>query len=111
MNPHQRAQAERFGVEVTEMKDFDVSQAIRFEGPVYLSFDIDVLDPAFAPGVSHLEPGGMTTRDALSIIQSFEGKLVGADIVEINPDRDPLGITAMVGAKLLKELAGRLLEA
>ena len=44
----------------------------------------------------------MTTRDALSIIQSFEGKLVGADVVEINPDRDPLGITAMVGAKMLK---------
>lgn len=111
MNPHQRAQAERFGVEVTEMKDFDVSKTIRFEGPVYLSFDIDVLDPAFAPGVSHFEPGGMTTRDALSIIQSFEGKLVGADVVEINPDRDPLGITAMVGAKMLKELAGRLLTA
>lgn len=111
MNPHQRAQAERFGVEVMEMKDFDVSKTIRFEGPVYLSFDVDVLDPAFAPGVSHFEPGGMTTRDALSVIQALEGNLVGADIVEINPDRDPLGITAMVGAKMLKELAGRLLTA
>ena len=109
MNPHQRAQAERFGVEVVEMKDFDVSKTIRFEGPVYLSFDIDVLDPAFAPGVSHFEPGGMTTRDALSVIQAFEGNLVGADIVEINPKRDPSGLTAMVGAKVLKELAGRLL--
>ena len=109
MNPHQRAQAERFGVEVVEMKDFDVSKTIRFEGPVYLSFDIDVLDPAFAPGVSHFEPGGMATRDALSVIQAFEGNLVGADIVEINPKRDPSGLTAMVGAKVLKELAGRLL--
>ncbi len=109
MNPHQRAQAERFGVEVVEMKDFDMSQRFSFEGPVYLSFDIDVLDPAFAPGVSHFEPGGMTTRDALSVIQSFEGNLVGADIVEINPDRDRSGMTAMVGAKVLKELAGRLL--
>ena len=110
MNPHQREQADRFGVEVMEMKDFDSWQRVRFEGPVYLSFDIDVLDPAFAPGVSHFEPGGMTARDALNIIQSFEGNLVGADIVEINPERDPAGVTAMVGAKVLKEIAGRLLS-
>ena len=110
MNPHQRAQAERFGVEVLEMKDFDPAGQLRFDGPVYLSFDIDVLDPAFAPGVSHVEPGGMSTRDALRVIQSFEGRLVGADIVEVNPQRDPSGMTAMVGAKVLKELAGRMLE-
>lgn len=110
MNPHQRAQADRFDVEVIEMKDFDLSQKIRFEGPVYLSFDIDVLDPAFAPGVSHFEPGGMSTREALSVIQNFKGNLVGADIVEINPERDPSGMTAMVGAKVLKEIAGRLLN-
>lgn len=110
MNPHQRAQAERFGVEVVEMRDFDPARRLRFDGPVYLSFDIDVLDPAFAPGVSHVEPGGMTTRDALRVIQSFAGRLVGADIVEINPERDATGMTAMVGAKVLKELAGRMLE-
>ena len=110
MNPHQRAQAERFGVEVVEMRDFDPAQRFRFDGPVYLSFDIDVLDPAFAPGVSHVEPGGISTRDALRVIQSFEGRLVGADIVEINPQRDASGMTAMVGAKVLKELAGRMLE-
>ena len=61
---------------------------------------MDVLDPAFAPGVSHVEPGGMSTRDALRVIQSFEGRLVGADIVEVNPQRDPSGMTAMVGAKV-----------
>lgn len=110
MNPQQRAQAERFGVEVVEMRDFDPRQVFRFDGPVYLSFDVDALDPAFAPGVSHFEPGGMSTRDALSIIQAFDGILVGADIVEINPDRDPTGMTAMVGAKLIKEIAGRLLS-
>jgi agmatinase len=110
MNPQQRAQAERFGVEVLEMRDFDPAVPLRFDGPVYLSFDIDVLDPAFAPGVSHVEPGGMSTRDALRVIQCFEGRLFGADIVEINPERDPSGLTAMVGAKVLKELAGRLLE-
>ena len=110
MNPHQRAQAERFGVEVLEMRDFDPARRLLFDGPVYRSFDIDVVDPAFAPGVSHREPGGMSTRDALCVIQGFEGRLVGADIVEINPQRDPTGMTAMVGAKVLKELAGRLLE-
>ena len=88
----------------------DPARRLRFDGPVYLSFDIDVLDPAFAPGVSHVEPGGMSTRDALRVIQSFEGRLVGADIVELNPQRDPSGMTAMVGAKVLKELAGRMLE-
>ena len=85
-------------------------RAVVGTAPVYLSFDIDVLDPAFAPGVSHVEPGGMSTRDALRVIQSFEGRLVGADIVELNPQRDPSGMTAMVGAKVLKELAGRMLE-
>lgn len=111
MNPQQRAQAQRFGVEVVEMRNFDPALRLRFDGPVYLSFDIDVLDPAFAPGVSHVEPGGMSTRDALRVIQAFEGRLVGADIVEVNPERDPSGLTAMVGAKVLKELAGRMLEA
>ena len=61
-------------------------------------------------GVSHFEPGGMSTRDALSVIQNFEGHLIGADIVEVNPERDSSGMTAMVGAKVLKEIAGRLLE-
>lgn len=110
MNPHQRAQADRFGVEVVEMKDFDAMQPFRFNGPVYLSFDMDVLDPAYAPGVSHFEPGGMSTRDALRVIQGFEGQLVGADIVEFNPERDKSGMTAMVGAKVLKEIAGRMLS-
>lgn len=109
MNPHQRKQADRFGVEVIEMKDFDAVRRLRFNGPVYLSFDIDVLDPAFAPGVSHYEPGGMSTRDALGVIQNFEGRLVGADLVEFNPERDTSGMTAMVGAKLLKEIAARLI--
>ena len=91
-------------------RDAAAGVELSFDGPLYVSIDIDVLDPAFAPGVSHVEPGGMSTRDALRVIQSFEGRLVGADIVEINPERDPSGMTAMVGAKVLKELAGRLLE-
>jgi agmatinase len=110
MNPHQRTQAERFGVEVIEMRKGQPKTGLDFEGPLYLSLDMDVLDPAFAPGVSHHEPGGLSTRDVLQLIQSLRVPIVGADIVEFNPRRDPLGITAMVAAKLLKEIAGRMLE-
>jgi arginase len=110
MNPHQRTQAERFGVEVIEMRKGQPETGLDFEGPLYLSLDIDVLDPAFAPGVSHHEPGGLSTCDVLQLIQSLRVPIVGADIVEFNPRRDLLGITAMVAAKLLKEIAGRMLE-
>jgi arginase family enzyme len=68
-----------------------------------------VLDPAFAPGVSHHEPGGFSVREVLHIIQRFRGTLVGADVVELNPSRDRDGVTAMVAAKLVKELAARML--
>ena len=109
MNQHQREQAQRFGVEVLEMKDLARWPALRFEAPVYLSFDIDVLDPAFVPGISHWEPGGLTVREAVNLLHSLEGRLVGADIVEYNPARDQSGRTAMVCAKLVKEIAARLL--
>ena len=65
--------------------------------------------PAFAPGVSHYEPGGLSTRQVLDIVHNFKGHLVGADVVELNPHRDPGDITAMVAAKIAKELVGRLL--
>jgi arginase len=110
MNPHQKAQAERFGVEVMEMRNFKTDMILQFDGPVYLSLDLDVLDPAFAPGLSHHEPGGFTTRELISIIQNFKGNLIGADIVELNPFRDINSVTAMVAAKLMKEIAVRLLE-
>ena len=90
------------------MQDIEAVQSISFDGPVYLSLDMDCLDPAFAPGVSHHEPGGMSTRDVLAIIQNLRGELVGADIVEFNPDRDLHNMTGMVAAKLLKELIGRM---
>jgi len=110
MNPHQRTQAERFGVEVIEMQRWQPETDLDFEGPLYLSLDLDVLDPAFAPGVSHHEPGGLSTRDVLQLIQGLRAPIVGADIVEFNPRRDPVGITAMVAAKFLKEIAGRMIE-
>jgi len=110
MTGHQQEQAKRFGVEVIDMKNLQKAQELEFDGPVYLSIDMDGLDPAFAPGVSHYEPGGMSTRDVVNIIQNLRGHLVGADIVEFNPARDPQGITAAVAAKLLKEVLGRMLE-
>jgi arginase len=110
INAHCRAQAERFGVEVIEMKDFREDAVPELRGPVYVSFDIDGLDPACAPGVSHREPGGLTTRQAIAVIQRIRAPIVGADVVEFNPDMDSSGMTAMVCAKLVKELAGQMLE-
>jgi agmatinase len=110
LNQHQREQVDRYGVECHEMKDVDISSIGQdFEGPVYISCDMDALDPAFAPGVSHHEPGGLSVRDILGIIQRIPNHIVGADIVEYNPDRDINDMTAMVAAKLLKETAGRML--
>jgi arginase len=110
LNPHQQAQAERFGVEIITMQHWRPDLQLTFSGPLYLSVDLDVLDPAYAPGVSHPEPGGLTTRDVLTLIQNLKAPIVGADIVELNPSRDPLGITAMAAAKLFKEIAGAMLS-
>ena len=106
---HQREQAERFGVEVVEMRGLPAYEKLKTSGPVYITFDIDVLDPAFAPGVSHREPGGMTVREALAHLHSIEGEIVGADVVEYNPVRDVAGMTATVVAKVLKEILGKMI--
>jgi arginase len=108
-NAHQREQARRFGVESIEMRDLPGELELIFNGPVYISFDIDALDPAFAPGVSHREPGGLSSRQAIDIIQRLKGQVVGADIVEFNPRMDPLHVTATVCAKLVKEMAAKML--
>ena len=110
MNTHQREQANRFGVEVLEMKNWQVIHQIKFDGPVYISLDMDAIDPAFAPGVSHHEPGGFTSRELLSILQNIKGNVISADLVEFNPTRDVGGITAMLAAKLFKELLDVLLR-
>lgn len=109
-NTHQKEQANRFGIKVVEMKDFNMDFINSLEAPLYISLDIDVLDPAFAPGISHHEPGGMTTRQLISIIQSIKTPIVGADIVELNPKRDINNVTAMVAYKLFKELASKMID-
>ena len=109
MNAQQRAQADRCGVEVIDMRAWSGGARPAVEGPVYISIDLDGIDPAHAPGVSHREPGGLSVRDVLDLVQRTNGPLVGADVVELNPRRDPEGVTAIVAAKLVKELAGRML--
>jgi agmatinase len=105
LNRHTREQAERFGVEIVEMRHF-AADAVPIPGaPLYISIDLDGFDPAFAPGVSHHEPGGLSVRDVLNVIHRVRTPIVGADIVELNPSRDVNGVTATLAAKLVKELA------
>ena len=110
MTGHQREQAERFGVEVLDMRSWREGAPIRFDTPVYLSLDLDVLEPGVAPGVSHREPGGLTVRQVITMVQSLEAPLAGADVVELNPLNDPTGLTAAVAAELVKEIAARMLS-
>ena len=75
------------------------------QGPVYLSYDIDSLDPAFAPGTGTPEIGGLSTWQALEIVRGCRGlNLVGCDLVEVSPPYDPAGTTALVAANLLFEM-------
>jgi agmatinase len=105
----QRIQIERFDVEMIDMRAWSVGRRPAMLGPVYVSIDLDGLDPAHAPGVAHLEPGGLTTRDVIGLVQDLPGPVVGADVVELNPELDVRGVTAAVAAKLVKELADRML--
>jgi arginase len=110
LNRHCREQATRFGVEIVAMGDFESAAVPIPDPPLYVSIDLDALDPAFAPGVSHHEPGGLSVRDILAVLHSIPGRIIGADVVEYNPARDVNGITAVVAAKLVKELAALAAE-
>ena len=87
------------------MCSFSPLQVPRIEGYVYISIDLDGLDPAHAPGVSHHEPGGLSVRQLLDVIGPLAGQVIGADVVELNPTRDVHDMTAAVAAKLVRELA------
>ena len=104
----ERAEAERYGVEVIDMRAWVAGRRPTLREPVYVSIDLDAFDPAFAPGVSHREPGGLTAREVLTVLHRVSVPLVGADIVEFNPAQDPSGMTATLCAKLVKEVAGRM---
>jgi agmatinase len=110
LNPHQAAQAKKYNVEVHEMRNLDLNAIPKFDNPLYISLDMDGFDPAFAPGVSHHEPGGLSSRQVLDLIHSIDTEIVGADIVEYNPDRDFHDMTAYLAAKMMKELIGKMME-
>lgn len=105
--PHQQEQARRFGVEQIDMLAWADEAYPAIVGDVYISIDLDGIDPAFTPGVAHREPGGLTVRDVLKLIESVDSNLVGADIVELNPALDPMHLTAGVAAKLARELLAK----
>jgi arginase len=108
VNDHHREQFRRFGVETIAAGRCGQNIRLDLTTPVYISMDIDALDPAFAPGVGHREPGGLTTRQVIDLIQSIDQPVVAADIVEYNPRCDIANMTAVVAAKLLKEIAGMM---
>lgn len=105
LNRHCREQAERFGVEIVPLADFAPEQVPALSGPLYLSIDLDGIDPSEAPGVSHPEPGGLTTREVLAVLRRQTAPIVGADIVEYNPRFDAHHRTAILAAKLVREAA------
>jgi len=103
-----RAKVLKHGIRMIEMKDIKDNLCLEFSNPLYISFDLDALDPAFAPGVSHHEPGGLSSRQALSILQRLKARIVGLDVVELNPERDVSGITAAAAVKIIKEVLGKI---
>jgi agmatinase len=108
--PEQSELARRHRVEVHPARSLPQLPRLRFSTPVYVSIDIDGIDPAFAPGVSHPEPGGLSVRHVLDVIAALRAPcIVGADVVELNPRRDPTGLTALVAAKLARELLARMI--
>ena len=89
-----------------------IMSALGTENPVYLSVDIDVLDPAFAPGTGTPEPGGWTTREFIRILRGIEGlNLVGADVVEVSPAYQGNGEeTALAAAQVVYELLSSMVK-
>ncbi len=110
LNAHCRAQAQRFGVEIVPMADFTPDRVPVLEGPLYVSIDLDGIDPAEAPGVSHPEPGGLTVREVLAVLRRQTAPIVGADVVELNPRFDSHERTAILAAKLVRELAALIVR-
>jgi arginase len=105
----QRSKASKYAVRTIWMKDLKEDPLLEFSNPLYISFDLDALDPAYAPGVSHHEPGGLSTRQAINMIHVLRAKIIGLDVVELNPERDQTGITAAAAVKIIKEVVGKII--
>ncbi len=89
---------------------FEEAMGLSVKGPTYLSIDLDVLDPAFAPGVGNPVPGGISTRQFFDWIHSLDAELIGFDICELNPRWDRAGITAITAARTMMELMAHCIE-
>ena len=109
LNTHQKDQVLKYKVDVRDMRNLKTDDIGHFNNPLYISLDMDVFDPAFAPGVSHHEPGGMSSREVINIIQQIKTPIIGADIVEYNPRRDNSEMTGALAAKLMKEIWGKMI--
>jgi guanidinopropionase len=93
-------------------KVVEIARRVAGDGPTYISFDVDGLDPVFAPGTGTPEIGGMTTREAQEVVRGLQGlNLVGGDVVEVSPPFDPSGNTALVGATFMFEIMCLLADA
>jgi len=98
----------KLGVEET----LALARRVVGDGPTYVSFDVDSLDPAFAPGTGTPEVGGLTTIEAQALVRGLRGlHLIGGDVVEVSPPFDPTGNTALVGATMMYEILCVLAEA
>jgi agmatinase len=112
MNPEQRAQVERYGARITVLEARELEGGlpamshVPLDADVYLTVDMDGLDPAFAPGVSHPVPGGLSARQVLGLFHRGHWTLVGMDVVEVNPSRDFQYQTSILAARLLHEGIG-----
>jgi agmatinase len=111
-NAVQRQQADRHRGRYFELSAEDCAGTIpevshlNENTPVYITLDLDAFDPAFAPGVSHPVPGGLTPRQVLHFLHRSRWRLVGMDAVEVNPSRDEHNRTAILAARLLHEGMG-----
>ena len=113
--------SEQAGMRVVYIEEFEdlgvdgvIAEARRVvgDGPTYITFDVDGLDPVYAPGTGTPEPGGITTREALRLLRGLRHlNLIGGDVVEVSPPFDPSGNTALVGATIMFELLCLLAEA
>lgn len=102
--PPQAAMARRWNVVQHGPDAIDTFDVLALRGPLYLSIDIDGFDPAYAPGVSHPEAGGLAPREVIRLLQRLPTPWVAADLVEVVPGRDASGVTVALAAKLVKEL-------